>query len=130
MKGTVLLVEDSKFIRAMVGRILLKGGYSVEMALDGDQAVQVSRDRLPQAILLDMMLPKITGDRVLRMLKEDPLTWPIPVIVITSLSTSNEQRLREDGAAGFFEKSTLEQESAGDTLVQLVDRVIHRSRAS
>jgi len=55
--------------------------------------------------LLDMMLPKLSGPEVLRALKAGPETATIPVVVLTGLSQKNEDRLLEDGAAAFVEKS-------------------------
>jgi CheY-like chemotaxis protein len=98
----VLLVEDNKLVRIATERVLLKAGYKVLLAEDGEKALAVAAQALPDIILLDMMLPRMSGPQVLSALK--PATLPIPVIVLTSLSQKNEARLRHDGAAGFVEK--------------------------
>ena len=87
----VLLVEDSKFLRMATEHALSKAGYLVSTAADGEEALQVANDKLPDIILLDMMLPKISGPNVLKALKENPATTHIPVIVFTSLSQKNEE---------------------------------------
>jgi CheY-like chemotaxis protein len=74
------------------------------MALDGEEALTIAAESHPDVILLDMMLPRLSGPEVLRSLKQNPATAPIPVIVLTSLSQKNEIKLRNDGAAGFMEK--------------------------
>ena len=82
----VLLVDDSKFLRMANERALSRAGYEVSTAADGEEALRVAHDKLPDIILLDMMLPKISGPEVLKALKGNPATMNIPVIVLTSLS--------------------------------------------
>ena len=114
----VLLVDDSKFLRMANEHALSKAGYQVSTAADGEEALRVANDQLPDIILLDMMLPKISGPEVLKALKANPATKDIPVIVLTSLSQKNEEKLLHEGAAAYFEKSTLgldkNSESPGD----------------
>ena len=107
VKAKVLLVDDSKFLRMTNERALSKAGFEVSTAADGEEALQVVNDKLPDIILLDMMLPKISGPDVLKALKANPATMDIPVIVLTSLSQKNEEKLLSEGAAAYFEKSTL-----------------------
>ena len=95
----VLLVEDSKFLRMATEHSLSKAGYLVSTAADGEEALQVAKEKLPDIILLDMMLPKISGPNVLQALKENHATTPIPVIVLTSRSHKNEEKLISAGAA-------------------------------
>jgi CheY-like chemotaxis protein len=101
----VLLVEDNKLVRIATERVLLKAGYNVVVAEDGEKALALAHQSRPDVILLDMMLPRMSGPQVLSALKQNPVTLPIPVIVLTSLSQKNEAKLRQDGAAGFVEKS-------------------------
>jgi len=68
----VLLVEDSKFLRLTNERVLTKAGYEVCTAADGEEALSVAQAKLPDVILLDMMLPKLSGPEVLRRLKANP----------------------------------------------------------
>jgi len=103
----VLLIEDIKSMRNAIERILTKAGYQVVVAGDGEEAIRTAQQSIPDVILLDLMLPKLAGQEVLKALKRNPATAHIPVIVLTSLSQKNEHRLRSDGAAGFLEKSDL-----------------------
>jgi CheY-like chemotaxis protein len=104
---TVLLVEDSKLMRIATQRVLTKAGYQVMVAVDGEEALVMAAESHPDVILLDMMLPRLSGPEVLHSLKQNTATAPIPVIVLTSLSQKNETKLRDDGAAGFVEKGAL-----------------------
>jgi CheY-like chemotaxis protein len=104
---TILLVEDSKFLRVATERILTKAGYQVICAGDGDEALALAGSRLPDLIVLDMLLPKLSGPEVLRSLKKNDLTAHIPVVVLSSLSQNNGPKLVEDGAGAFIEKGSL-----------------------
>jgi CheY-like chemotaxis protein len=104
---TVLVVEDSKLLRTNSERILKKAGYLVVTAVDGMEALTVTRESRPDLILLDMMLPKLDGPSVLQALKADPTTAQIPVVVVTGLSQRNEEKLLKAGAAAFVEKGSL-----------------------
>lgn len=88
-------------------RALTKAGFRVINAHDGEEALELARRVEPAAVILDMMLPKVTGPQVLRQLKHHVLTARIPVLVLTGLSQKNEARLLEDGAAAFLGKNTI-----------------------
>jgi CheY-like chemotaxis protein len=107
---TVLLIEDSRFLRIANERLLAKAGYRVISAEDGEEALRkIHLDREhPDIILLDMMMPKMSGPEVLKALKQDSVTARIPVIVLTSLSQKNEAKLLREGAAAYIEKSRLQ----------------------
>ncbi len=122
----VLLAEDSKFLRIANECALSRAGFKVCTATDGEEALQVANEKLPDIILLDMMLPKLSGPDVLRALRNNPATMHIPVIVLTSLSQRNEERLLNEGAAAYFEKSTLELDKSSDRLAAMVETVLVR----
>jgi CheY-like chemotaxis protein len=126
-KSKVLLVEDSKFLRIATERALSRAGYGVSTASDGEEALQLAKDQLPDIILLDMMLPKISGPAVLKALKENPATMDIPVVVLTSLSQKNEEKLLSEGAAAYFEKSTLELDKNSNRLEAVIQTVLGRA---
>jgi CheY-like chemotaxis protein len=117
---SILLVEDSKFLRLASERTLKRAGYDVVSTADGEQALRVAQERVPDLILLDMLLPKLGGPEVLRALKKDPVTAQIPVVVLSSLSQGNAARLIEDGAAAYFEKSKLHLDTDPQALLKVV----------
>ncbi|MGC2695549.1 MAG: response regulator [Candidatus Angelobacter sp.] len=100
-------MEDNKLTRMVHERSLIRAGYSVVTAKDGEEALELARHEEPDVVLLDMMLPKLSGPQVLRQLKVDAQTRRIPVVVLTGLSQKNEGRLLEDGAAAFVEKNAV-----------------------
>ncbi len=120
----ILLVEDSKFLRLATERALARTGYDVSSAADGNEALTMARANLPDLILLDMLLPKLSGLDVLKSLKKDPLTRSIPVVVMTGMTQKNAPRLREDGAVGFLEKSSLELDKGSEKLLTAVRDIL------
>ncbi len=126
----ILLVEDSKFLRLTVERALARAGYEMSSAADGEEALRLAREKLPDLILLDMLLPKLSGPEVLKALKQDPLTKAIPVVVMTGMSQKNAARLQGDGAAGFLEKSALELDKGSEKLLVAVREIVEKISAS
>ncbi len=122
----ILLVEDSKPIRRENESVLCRAGYEVICAEDGETALQMSRDQQPDLILLDMILPRMSGPEVLRRLKSDPLTAEIPVVVLSSLSEKNRQRLLDAGAEEYLEKNVLMPDKGINLLPKALENVICR----
>ena len=117
----ILIVDDSRVLQSGMKRALVKSGHEVMLAGDGEGGLAVARQTLPDMILLDMMLPNMSGTDVLSALKQDPSTRDIPVFVLSSLSQKNEARLLRAGAAGYFEKSNTFMEHNFANLVASVD---------
>jgi len=122
----ILLVEDSKFLRLATERALARAGYDVITAADGEEAVKKARENLPDLILLDLLLPKVTGTDVLKALKKDPVTKGIAVVVLTGMSQRNEEWLRRDGAFGFLGKSELALDRGSAGLLVAVAEFVKR----
>jgi CheY-like chemotaxis protein len=116
----ILLVDDSRFQRMANERALSRAGYNVVTASDGEEALLVAQVRIPDLILLDMLLPKLGGGEVLRALKGNPLTATIPVIVLSSLPQTNEVKLIKAGATAYFEKSKMQQDQSSEALLHIV----------
>lgn len=130
MQTTVLLVEDSKIQKLANERMLHKAGYLVLNAADGEEALRLAREAIPDIILLDMMLPKLGGREVMHALRADPPTAQIPVLVFSGLPQANDVKLKDEGAAGYFEKSRLVDHAAiGEKeLFQLIESIVRKSR--
>jgi len=122
----ILLVDDSKFLRLATERALARAGYEVSTAVDGENALQMAREKRPDLILLDMLLPKMTGPDVLKALKKDPQTASIAVVVLTGLSHKNAVRLQQDGAVAFLEKSDLALDKGSDTLLTALAEIVRK----
>lgn len=122
----ILLVDDSKFLRLATERALMRAGYEVQTADDGEHALEVAHQQRPDLILLDMLLPKVSGQDVLRALKNDPATASIAVIVLTGLSCKNAERLKQDGAFAFLEKSRLGLDKGCEALLAAVKEIVKK----
>jgi CheY-like chemotaxis protein len=120
----ILLVEDSRFLRIANERTLAKAGYNVVSAIDGEQALQIARECIPNLILLDMVLPKLDGVAVLRALKGDSQTKNIPVIVLSGLSERNEAKLKREGAEAYLTKSDSLLRDSSEPLLRLVETLL------
>lgn len=86
-KREILIVEDNPQTVKLVKFILEKSKYSTISAKDGEEGLQMAREKKPDLIILDLMLPGIDGYQVCEALKADPNTKEIPVIVLTALDT-------------------------------------------
>jgi CheY-like chemotaxis protein len=80
----ILLVEDNEMNRDMLSRRLIRKGYEVVMALDGQQAIEMAGSENPDLILMDMSLPVIDGWEATRRVKAEDRTRGIPVIALTA----------------------------------------------
>ncbi len=101
----VVLIEDSKSLAgALTGALELEGVQTV-WAADGVQGVAAARKEKPDLILLDLMLPKLSGFEVCKMLKTNDLTWRIPVVIMSTLTDpESRDRAKEAGADYFIAK--------------------------
>jgi CheY-like chemotaxis protein len=87
----ILLVEDNEMNRDMLSRRLIRKGYEVVMALDGEQAVEMAGSHSPDLILMDMSLPVIDGWEATRRIKAAAETKGIPVIALTAHAMSDDR---------------------------------------
>ena len=122
----ILLADDSKFLRLTIERALARAGYFVITAADGEQAVQLTKEKKPDLVLLDMLLPKLTGPEVLKALKADPETKDIAVVVFTGLSQKNASRLQRDGAFAFLEKSELGLDKGCEVFLTALEEIVRK----
>jgi len=128
MKKTILLVEDSKVQKLAGEMVLLKAGYLVLLAGDGEEALRLAEESVPDLVLLDLLLPGIGGEEVLYALKRDPRTEQIPVIVVSHLPPTNFAKLKAAGATEYFHKANFLEDDEGQTaFLGMIDRVLRES---
>ncbi|MGB9236856.1 MAG: response regulator [Terriglobales bacterium] len=124
----LLVVDDSRFIRNAIKRILAEAGFGVVDVGDGEEALQLAHESKPDLIILDMLLPKMGGELLLRSLKHDPTTANIPVVVVSSLSQSNADKLKDEGALAYIEKSRLDLMAGGESLLRVVKAALRKAK--
>ena len=101
----ILIAEDNPQGAELLDAYLVESGWEVATALDGEETLQKVRDWRPDLILLDIMMPKISGFEVCKRLKADPATRDIAVLMITALDqTADVERAVEAGTDDFLTK--------------------------
>jgi len=106
----ILIVEDDDDLVNLATHWLERAGYTVENAGDGQKALGLLKnDPLPALVLLDVMLPKIDGFELLRLIRSNPRTKTLPVAMMTSFSRDKDaQRGRDLGANDYVVKPLME----------------------
>ena len=100
----ILLVEDDEYSRDMLSRRLMRKGYVVVMAGDGEGGVSLAREERPDIILMDIGLPVISGWEATGRIKSMPETKSIPIIALTSHAMAGDREKALE--AGFDEHET------------------------
>jgi len=104
----ILLVEDNEMNRDMLSRRLESRGYTVVMAMDGAEGVDLARDQKPDLILMDLTLPVVDGWEATRRLKADQATQNIPVIALTAHAMVSDEQKAKDAGCDDFETKPIE----------------------
>jgi DNA-binding response OmpR family regulator len=104
-KKKILVVDDSQDMRAILSMRLKVNGYNVIAAEDGQDGIDKARADAPDLIILDLMLPKIDGYEVCRILKFDDKYKNIPIIILSALDQQEDrEKAIGSGADSFFIK--------------------------
>lgn len=105
MANKILVVDDEPVIIKVIESRLKANGYEVITASDGQEGLNLARSEKPDLIILDLMLPKIDGYRVCRLLKFDDNFKQIPVLMLTArVQESDKQKGMEAGADAYLSK--------------------------
>lgn len=114
---TILLVEDEPLLGKLLRQRLEKEGFGVLYARDGNEAIEALKNQKPDLILLDVILPKMSGFEIMERIKNDPALNKAPIIVISNLGQEADvSRGEELGAVGYFVKANV-------SIGELVDEV-------
>ncbi|MFQ5944025.1 MAG: response regulator [Anaerolineales bacterium] len=112
----ILVVDDSQLNRKLVSTVLEDAGFEVLEAQDGEQAIAVATEALPDLILMDVQLPKIDGYEATRRLRARPETKDMIIVALTSHAMVGEaQRAIEAGCDGYLSKP-IDTRTIADTL--------------
>jgi len=99
---TVLHIEDNEYNRKIVRQLLSRTSFKLLEAADGEEGVAVAQRELPDLILMDVQLPKLSGLDATRQLRADPRTAKIPLVVVTSFALSGDDRRAMDAGASAY----------------------------
>ena len=86
-KKTILFIDDNPVDRTLINRLLTKSGFNVLLAEGGANGLEIAREEKPDLVLLDILLPGISGIELCKKIRGSPATYHIPVIFYTSLDT-------------------------------------------
>ena len=104
--ANILIVEDDKFLRDLIVQKLKREGFNVIEAIDGEEGLKTIKEKRPDLILLDLILPGIDGFEILSRLKADKASAAIPVIVLSNLGQKEDMdRAISNGAEDFMVKA-------------------------
>jgi len=104
-KRKILIVEDEKDIADLIHFNIFKAGFEATLAMSGNEAIEKAKNLLPDLILLDLMIPEISGYEVCSILKENPSTKNIPIIILTARGSEEDiVKGLESGADDYITK--------------------------
>lgn len=120
--GKVLIVEDDRFLRRACEASLRRRGFDVATAADGEEALRLVREELPALLLLDMLMPKLSGIELLRALRADPATRDVRVLILSNSSRQAEiDEATRLGIYGYLVKANMSLDELGDRVAALVN---------
>ena len=104
----ILIVEDNEMNRDMLSRRLIRKGFDVIMAEDGQKGVDMSKSENPDLILMDLSLPIMDGWQATSTIKADPETNSIPIIVLTAHAMAGDREKALDAGADEYDTKPIE----------------------
>ena len=104
-QAVILIVDDNSDSRLVIRAAFRKSHHIFLEAQNGEEGVKIAREKQPDLIIMDVMMPGISGYEALVQLKNDPYTKHIPVLIVTALSSMDEKIIAlESGAEGLWSK--------------------------
>ena len=103
---SILIIEDEAALQDALKKTFASEGYEVRQGFDGEEGIALAREKKPDLVLLDLVLPKKHGFEVLQAMKQDEALKEVPVLVLTNLEESEEvMKAIELGARGYLIKA-------------------------
>ena len=116
----VLLVEDNEMNRDMLSRRLIRRGYEVVFAVDGQQGVEMAGSEKPDIVLMDMSLPVMDGWEATRRIKSDTVLQALPVIGLTAHAMSGDREKAIEAGCDDYDTKPVEL----DRLIEKIQRLL------
>ena len=101
----LLIIEDDKILSEMYKDEFTREKFAVQTATDGQQGIEKMKLSLPDAVLLDLIMPKVNGYEFLKLLRADPILSKVPVLVLTNIYTNKEDLINNWAVAEVLLKS-------------------------
>jgi DNA-binding response OmpR family regulator len=123
----ILIIDDDKDLCMLTQKVLSKNGYMVDAFFDPKQAIKHAQEKKPSLILMDVMLPGLSGPEIVNSLKNDPRFKDVPVVFLTALITGEDRSLEDQGlTVGGVQYPTLGKPYEIDKLLAMVGRFIKK----
>lgn len=101
----IMVIEDDRFLSSLIRARLEKDGFTVLQAFDGEEAIKALKQEKPDLIILDLIMPKVTGFEVLQMVSITPGLEQTPVVILSNLAQDSDiEKARQLGAREYFVK--------------------------
>ena len=121
-KKKILIIEDDGILQKALQEFLADEGFEIFSALDGEEGIKLGKEKNPDLILLDIILPKKDGYEVLKEIKSDENTKKIPVILLTNLGSLNDvERAVELGATTYLIKADYKLEEVSNKIKEILN---------
>ena len=118
----ILLVEDNELNRDMLSRRLTRKEFEVVMAVDGREGIAKAKHEAPDLILMDVGLPEVNGCEATRILKQDPETSLIPLIILTAHATNLEREQALEAGCDSFATKPIDFPRLIESIQELLNR--------
>ena len=125
MSGRIVIADDSPTLRRIVGSVLTKHGFEITEAEDGVEAVQAVFRTQPDAVVMDVQMPRVSGYVATRLLKDDWQTADIPVILLTSLDAASDRYWGRSAGADDYLTKDFEAAELSDAVTRVIDAAAH-----
>ena len=117
---TILLVEDNEDNRDMLSRRLERKGFTVALAVDGQEGVDKAKSDSPDIILMDMSLPIMDGWEATKVLKDDSVTAKIPIIALTAHAMSSDREKAIEAGCDDYDTKPVDLQRLLDKIESLI----------
>jgi len=121
-KKKILIIEDDSILQKALQEFLIAEGFETLSALDGEEGVKIGKEKKPDLILLDIILPKMDGYEVLKAMKSDESTKNIPIILLTNLGSLNDvEKALDLGATTYLIKADYKLEEVAKKIKEVLN---------
>jgi two-component system phosphate regulon response regulator PhoB len=101
----VMIIEDDRFLSSLVRARLEKDGFKVQQAFDGEEAIAILKETKPDLVVLDLIMPRVTGFEVLEAISISPELNRTPIVILSNLAQDSDvQKAKSLGAVEYFVK--------------------------
>jgi DNA-binding response OmpR family regulator len=120
VQKSITIVEDEPFIVEALSFLLKREGYAVQSVSDGATAVEFIKSEMPNLVILDIMLPNVSGMKILEDIRATPETASLPVLMLTAKGQKKDRRAAEDAGVSRFMTKPFD----NDELVQSIKSML------